>query len=219
MKKMLETLQTCVLFRGIEAENIQPLLGCLNARTKTFEKRETILAEGSPARWIGVVLEGTAQIAQVDYYGNRSIVGGVGTGDVFGEAFACAGVQALPVTVAANEACRVLLIDCQRILHPCQSACGFHQQLITNLMQTLAMKNILFHQKSEIASKRTTRDKLMTYLMQQAKKTGSNCFDIPFDRQELADYLQVDRSGLSVQISRLCKEGVIRSRRKHFELL
>lgn len=219
MKKDLPMLLSCALFEGIDHEELPALLRCLNAKTSAFEKKETILAEGTPARWIGIVLEGTAQIMQVDFYGNRSIVGGVGKGELFGEAFACAGAEALPVTVTANEACRVLLIDCARVMHPCQSACGFHQQLITNLMKVLAMKNIFLHQKSEIASRRTTRDKLMTYLLQQAKRAGSNRFDIPFNRQELADYLQVDRSGLSVQISRLCKEGIIRSQRKHFELL
>ncbi|MBQ8441118.1 MAG: Crp/Fnr family transcriptional regulator, partial [Clostridia bacterium] len=106
-----------------------------------------------------------------------------------------------------------------RILHTCSKHCSFHQQLIFNLMKDLASKTLVFHQKIEVVSKRTTREKLMTYLMLQAKKANSPSFDIPFDRQELADYLEVDRSGLSSQIGKLCKEGVIKARKFHFELL
>jgi len=112
-----------------------------------------------------------------------------------------------------------MLIECNHILHTCSNNCGFHQQLIFNLMKDLATKTILFHQKIEIISKRSTRDKLMTYLMLQAKKEGSDSFDIPFDRQELADYLEVERSGLSAEISKLKKEGIINNQKNHFELL
>ena len=186
---------------------------------ESFDKKYTILAEGNPAKYIGIVLSGSAQITQVDYYGNRSIVSGIEPGEVFGEAFACAEVPALPVAVVANEPSEIMLIDSNHILHTCSNHCGFHQQLIFNLMKDLAMKTILFHQKLEITSQRTTRDKLMTYLMMQAKKTGSNHFSIPFDRQELADYLEVERSGLSAEISKLRREGILESDKNEFILL
>ena len=112
-----------------------------------------------------------------------------------------------------------MFIDCQHVLHSCQNACGFHQQMIFNLMKNLADKNIMFHQKIEITSKRTTREKLMTYLMFQAKKNNKNSFYIPYDRQELADYLEVDRSGLSAEISKLRKEEILKSNKKYFEIL
>ena len=123
------------------------------------------------------------------------------------------------VSVVASEPCQVLLIDCQRILRSCANACSFHQQMIFNLMRELATKNIMFHLKVEITSKRSTREKLLAYLMQQAKQAGDSRFDIPFDRQELADYLEVDRSGLSAEIGRLRREGVLTCRKNHFELL
>ena len=112
-----------------------------------------------------------------------------------------------------------MLIDCQHILHTCQNNCGFHQQLIFNLMKGLALKNIQFHQKIGITSKRSTREKLLAYLDLQSKKNGSRAFEIPFDRQELADYLEVERSGLSAEISKLRREGVLRCDRSRFELL
>ena len=195
------------------------MLGCLGAKVEYFDKKYTIFAEGAPAKYIGIVLSGSAKIIQVDYYGNRSILSEVERSEVFAEAFACAGVDALPVTVVADEPCEIMLINCSHILHTCANNCGFHQKLIFNLMQDLANKSIMFHQKIEITSKRTTREKLMTYLALRAKKVGRNSFDIPFDRQELADYLEVERSGLSAEISKLRTEGIIECRKNHFELL
>ena len=219
MEKYLKILHKCPLFWGIEDEYLTKMLVCLGAKIETFDKKYTIFAEGTPAKYIGVVLSGSVQMIQIDYYGNRSILSQINEGEVFAEAFACAESKALPVTVVANEACEVMLIDCDHILHTCSNNCGFHQQLIFNLMKDLATKTILFHQKIEITSKRSTRDKLMTYLMLQAKKAGKNSFEISFDRQELADYLEVDRSGLSAEISKLKKEGIIDSQKNHFELL
>ena len=116
--------------------------------------------------------------------------------------------------------CRqVMLIEADHILHTCNNNCGFHQQLIFNLMKDLATKTIVFHQRIEITSKRSTREKLMTYLMMRAKEAGSNAFEIPFDRQELADYLEVDRSGLSAEIGKLRREGVLDSEKNFFKLL
>lgn len=219
MEKYFSILRRCPLFDQIEDTDLLALLGCLGARVEWFDKKNTILPEGEPARTIGIVLSGSAQVVQVDYYGNRSILAGVAVSEIFGEAFACAEVPASPVAVVAVEPCEIMLIDSMRILHTCSNSCSFHQQIIFNLMKELATKNILFHQKLEITSKRSTREKLMAYLMLQAKKSGSSSFTIPFDRQELADYLEVDRSGLSAEISKLRSEGILESERKHFKLL
>lgn len=219
MEKYLEILKTCPLFTKIADENLMTMLGCLDARVEFFDKKYTIIAEGNPAKYIGILLSGSAQISRTDFYGNRSIVSKVVPGDNFGEAFACADVPSVPVSITADEPCEVMLINCSHILHTCSNNCGFHQQLIFNLMKSLAVKNIMFHQKIEITSKRSTREKLMTYLMFQSKKFKKSSFDIPFDRQELADYLEVDRSGLSAEISKLRQEGILESNRKHFKLL
>lgn len=219
MKEYLKALHKCPLFKNIENDNLIKMLGCLDAKIETFDKKYTIIAEGNPAKYIGILLSGSAQIIRIDYYGNRSIISEVGPCEVFGEAFACAQVKSIPVTVIANEPCEVMLIDCNHILHTCSNNCAFHQKLIYNLMKELAAKMIVSHQKIEIISKRSTREKLMSYLMLQAKKTGSNEFEIPFDRQELADYLEVERSGLSAEISKLRREGILKSSKNRFELL
>lgn len=219
MKKYFEILKKCPLFYEISDDDLQTMLDCLGATVVFFDKKYTIIAEGNPAKYIGVVLSGSAQILRVDYYGNRSILSNIEAGEVFAEAFACAEASCVPVTVIANEPCEVLLIDSRHVLHTCVNHCRFHQQLIFNLMKDLAQKTLMFHQKLEILSKRSTREKLLSYLMIQAQKAGNNRFEIPFDRQELADYLEVDRSGLCAEIGKLGKEGILQSRKRMFELL
>ena len=219
MKKYISVLQKCGLFAGIAEEQLVTMLSCLGATVRVYEKNQIILAEGESANRIGVVLSGAVQIIRVDYYGNRSILTEQQPAQMFGESFACADVPAVPVDVIATENSEVLFIDAKRILHMCSSACGFHNRLIYNLMKLVAAKNQLLNQKLEIISKRSTREKLMTYLMMQAKQQNSNRFTVLFDRQELADYLEVDRSGLSAEISKLRKEGILECNKSEFTLL
>ena len=219
LKKYLEILRKCLLFFDIEDEDLIKMLTCLGARTDFFDKKYTVFSEGAPAKYIGIVLSGSVQIIQIDYYGNRSILSEIAPSQVFGEAFACAETDNLPVSAVANEPSEIMFIDFSHILQTCSNNCGFHQRLIFNLMKDLAEKTIIFHQKMEITSKRTTREKLLAYLDMKSKETKNSSFDIPFDRQELADYLDVDRSGLSVEISKLKKEGIIENFKNHFVLL
>lgn len=219
MKKYFEILKKCPLFNQIEDENLIAILACFGAKVKTYEKKETIIAEGTSAKYVGILLSGSAQIMRIDYFGNRSIVSDVKPSELFGESFACADVKTIPVNIIANEHSEVMFIDRIRITQPCSNACDFHRQMIFNLMKSLATKNLMFHQRIEITSKRSTREKLMTYLLLQAKKNNSNSFEIPYDRQELADYLEVDRSGLSAEISKMRKEGIIGCRKNSFEIL
>lgn len=219
MKKYFDSLRLCPLFHNINDENLLAMLACLGAQIHHYEKGQCIIEEGEPAAYVGIVLSGSAQIVRVDYYGNRSIVTNIEQSHLFGESFACAEVKAIPVSVIASETCDIMLIDCHRITQSCSNACEFHNQIIFNLMKVVAVKNLIFNQKIEVTSKRTTREKLMTYLHIQAKQQKSNQFTIPFDRQELADFLEVDRSGLSAEISKLRNSGVIACRKNQFTLL
>lgn len=219
MKKYSQILTVCPLFRDIAADSLFVMLNCLGAKIQEFARDGRIFAEGSQVRHIGILLSGSAQTVRVDYRGNRSIVSEILPGEVFAEAFACAEVSSIPVDIIAGEHCCVMLIDCGHILHTCHNSCGFHHRLIFNLMKELAQKNLQMHRRIEITSHRSTREKLLAYLDFYSKKTGSTGFDIPFDRQGLADYLEVERSGLSAEIGKLRREGVLTCSRNHFELL
>ena len=218
MKEFFGILQQCDLFAGIAEADLPGLLACLGADTVSARKHTAVFSEGEPARYVGIVLEGSVQIVQDDYYGNRSILAQAGPGELIGESFACAGVKALPVSVLAAEDCTVLRIDCSRITRSCTNACGFHNQMILNLLQVVAAKNLTFHKKLEITARRTTREKLMAYLLWQAKVHNADSFTIPFDRQGLADYLGVERSAMSAELSKLRRDGIIDFDRSRFVL-
>lgn len=218
MKQHLEILKKSPLFYGIGEDELLKMLTCLGAKIEFFDKKFTVFAEGIRAKYIGIVLSGAVQMIRIDYFGNRSILGEVKPTEIFAEAFACSETESIPVSVIASEPSEIMLIDCAHILHTCSNHCGFHQQLIFNLMKDLAAKTLLFHQKIEVTSKRTTREKLLTYLAIEAKRAKSPRFEIRFDRQELADYLEVDRSGLSVEIGKLKREGLLSCHKNRFEL-
>lgn len=219
MKNNIEILKKCPLFYGIEEADLTRMLTCLGARTVSFDKKYTVFTEGAVTSHIGILLSGEVQIEMNDYYGNRSIVESVSPSEIFAEAYACSGAEPMPFSVIASEPSEVMLIECSHILEICHNGCGFHHKLIYNLMKALAVKNLRFHEKIEITSKRTTREKLLTYLSLEKKRHGKESFDIPFDRQELADYLEVERTGLSAEISKLKSEGVIDCRKNHFTVL
>ena len=211
--------EKCPLFDGISAAEYPKMLSCLHAKTRNYRKNEVIFTEGEKVRYIGVVLHGSVQISRTDYFGNRSILATVETAELFGESFACAEVAAIPICAEAQTDTTVLLLEFQKLADTNAPVCGLHGKLIFNLLKITASKNLLLHQKLEITAKRTTKEKLMAYLLLQAKKADSRCFTVPFDRQALADYLEVDRSGLSVEIGKLRRAGVLKCSKNRFELL
>lgn len=214
-----EILGKCALFADIRPEDRQPMLACLGARVLEVRKNSFVFREGDPANLVGIVLEGCVQMVREDYYGNRSIVARIDPAGLFGESFACADVKILPISVVAAEDSRVLLIDSRRITVTCANACGFHNQMIFNMLRVVAGKNLVLNQKIEITSKRTTREKLLAYLLNQAKLHRSDSFTIPYDRQGLADYLEVERSAMSAEISKLRRDGIIECEKSTFRLL
>lgn len=214
-----DKLTNCPLFDGVAPEDLSAMLSCLGARTLSASRGQVILPEGAPARDVGVLLSGRAQIIRTDFFGNRTIILSIAPGDLFAESFACARAENMPVSVIAAENCEFMLIDCRRIMTACTHACAFHSRIIHNLLQTVAEKNLAMHRRAMITSCRTTREKLMTYLLMQAKEANRADFSIPFDRQGLADYLEVDRSGLSAELSKLKKEGVLDYYKSDFRLL
>ena len=219
MKEYVPILLQCPLFAGIEVEELAAVLPCLNAQVVSREKGEYLFAEGEPALRMGVVLSGGVQVVQEDYHGDRSIVGDIGPGQLFGETFALAQVPALPVSVLCTAPSRIMLLDCRRLATTCTAACAHHQRIIMNLLHAVAQKNLHLHRKLSILSKRTTREKLLAYLSDQARLHRSREFTIPFDRQALADYLGVERSALSAEIGKLRDLAVLESTKNRFELL
>ena len=219
MENYFEVIKQGTLFSGIKDENLSVLLDCLAAVRHSHNKNELIFSAGDSVQSVGIVLSGSAHILQEDYWGNRTILAHIPPSGLFGEAFSCAEMETLPVSVIAAEKSEVLLIDYKRIITTCSSSCVFHMALIKNMIKLLAQKNIMLTQKMEIVTRRTTRERLLAYLSTQAIKSGKSSFVIPFDRQQLADYLSVDRSAMSAELSHMQSDHLIRTNKSEFELL
>ena len=212
-------LASATLFEGIAKGDLPGMLRCLDARAAAYEAGETVFLAGDAVRGVGIVCSGEVQVLREDIFGNRTIQAQLTQGEIFGETLACARVEVLPVSVVATTPSEILIIDYRRIVTTCTSSCAFHKFLIENMLGILAGKNLMLNRKIEVLSARTTRAKLTAYLSSQAQRTGSARFRIPFDRQELADYLAVDRSAMSTEMGRMRDEGLLRFKRNEFELL
>ena len=197
------------LFRGVPAEELPALLARASARTCAFQKGELLLRRGDVTRRLGLVLEGSVHIIREDFWGNRSIVGLAGPGEVFAESYALAG-EPLEVSVLAAAPGAALFLEADGLTDA---------RLTANLLHLLARKNLMLTRKMRHMARRTTRDKLLSYLSAQALAAGSSEFDIPMGRQQLADYLAVDRSAMSAALGKLRDEGVLTFRKNHFRLL
>ena len=214
----LQILQKTRLFAGIREEELAPMLSCLQAIERHFARGAYIFHAGEEVRSVALLVRGTAHIQKEDFWGNRAILSSLEAGDVFAEAYAMAGAGPMRNDVVAVEDCAVLLMDVERVLTRCTNSCVFHARLTENLFALLAEKNRGLAQKLDCLSQRSTRQKLLAYLSEQAQRAGSAEFTIPFNRQQLADYLSVERSAMSAELSRMQAEGLIETDRSRFTL-
>ena len=218
MKDFLPVLQTSKLFCGLSEEELAAIFSCLGAKEEHFPKNTFLLRAGETTESIGLVLLGTVLILQEDVWGNRNIVSKARPGQTFAAAYACAPGSVTDVSVLTETPVIVLSINVKRILHPCSSACAHHNRIIRNLLGELAEKNLRFAEKLTHLGQRSTRAKLLSYFSAEAQRLGKYEFDIPFSRQQLADYLAVERSGLSTELGKMQKEGLLDFRKNHFVL-
>ncbi len=218
MEKYFELLLKTPLFSGIDRGDLSSLLQCLQAKILHFEKGTPVFLEGEEAGFIGLVLEGAVQIVRDDYYGTRSVLSHAEPGELFTETYACSQISYMPVSGYALKPCKIMLLSCRKMLTVCSNACRFHNQLVKNLLQVVAEKNVELSQKIQFMSQKTTREKLMAYLTEQAKRWGNPEFTIPFDRQALADYLGVERSAMSAELGKLSRDGILTTQGSHFIL-
>lgn len=212
-------LANTILFRGASPEEIRTMLGCLGAETRRYAKGETIYHAGDVVSAIGLVLSGSASIEIDDVWGNKSILDHVQPGQVFAESYACVPGEPLMNSVVAAENTEILFLDVGRVLHICQNACSFHNKLVRNLLFITSRKNLNLSRRSILTSAKSIRSRLLSFLSYESVKRGSREFEITFNRQQLADYLNVDRSAMSNELSKMQKDGLIAVDRNHFRLI
>lgn len=218
-EKMLPPeLKDAPIFRGIPADALERMLPCLQITVRQYARDKYILQSGDRAEAVGLLLRGSVLIVQEDFWGNRNLIAQVAPQELFAEAFACSDGRPLNTGIVAQEDCTVAWLKVSHIMGVCKNACAHHFLLIRNLVGALADKNLFYNEKLTHMAQRTTREKLLSYLSSEALKRGSTDFDIPYDRQQLADYLSVERSAMSAELSKLRREGLLQCHRNHFIL-
>lgn len=218
MKDFFPVIRSSPLFSGISGEELAAMLSCLQAETKEFPKDAFVLRADDTAESIGLVLTGSVLVLQEDIWGNRNILSKAGPGQTFAAAVACSPSARLNASVLAESPVTAMFLNVKRLLNVCPSACVHHNRIIRNLLGELAEKNLRFSEKLAHMGQRTTRSKLMSYLSGEAQRLGRTEFDIPFSRQQLADYLGVERSGLSLELGKMRDEGLLDFHKSHFVL-
>ena len=219
MRKYIEILKHTQLFSGVGDDDISAMLNCLQAKIRTFQKGDYVFREGEHIDHITVLLEGKLLIQHDDFWGNRNIVHVIRVGEMFGEAYAAPESGVLLNDVIAEEDSTIIVFDVKRILTVCSSACRFHSMVVQNLLFSISEKNRKLLQKIGHMSKRSTRTKLLSYLSEEAKRHNSRHFTIPFTRQQLADFLCVDRSAMSNELCKMRDEGLLIFDKNEFTLL
>ena len=217
MKKVFDIAKGNPLFQEIAFCDFEPMLQCLSARTVTYKKDDVVLLSGDPVNFVGLILSGSIKILREDVDGDSTILAKLSVSEIFGEVFAFAEIFHSPVTVEATEETEILFIDCNKIITSCSNACHFHTKFIKNMLKMFAHKSLMLNQKIEILSQRTTGDKLLCFFDQQ--RGVANKFTLPFNREEMAAYLCVDRSAMSNELCKMRDEELIRFHRNEFEIL
>lgn len=219
MKKYIPIMKKTKVFAGVGDDEINSMLSCLGARLCTYKKGEYVFRQGEHISDISVLVEGNLHIQKDDYWGNRSILGQIAVGEMFGEAYVSPENSTLLNDVVAIEDSAIIFFNVKRIITTCPSACRFHSIVVQNMFFAISEKNRKLVQKLGHMSKRTTREKLISYLSEEAEKQSSSSFIIPFNRQQLADFLSVDRSAMSNELCKMRGEGMIEFDRNRFKLL
>lgn len=219
MKIDFDLLQKSNLFNCIEQEELMELCTCIDAKVKTYGRGEFIACAGDEMKNIGIVLSGQAQIIKEDIFGNRAILNTLKQGDVFGESFVCSKNNRLTVSFEVCKNADILLLNFERIMHVCEKGCKFHHRLMKNMICLIANKNLKLFERLEISTKRTLRDKVLAYLSLLSQEQGSLVIESPLGRTEMADFLCVNRSALTRELTQMEKDCLILYKKNSFTLL
>lgn len=215
---MYDVLSKIPLFSGLTENEVRELLNPQNTRKRIFKKGETVLYEGEPVREIGIVLSGRVIIELSDVWGNNSVISGVEKGGAFAEAYACVPGSLMLQHVTAYEKSEILFIDIRALLETDGVKNKAQLKLLKNLLTVCASKNLKLSSRMLNITPKTIRARLMSYLSECVKTSGSYKFEIPYDRRQLADYLGTDRSALSAELSKMQKDGLLKYNKNRFEI-
>lgn len=219
MKNYVPYLMHTQLFSGVKEDEIPQVLECLDAHIVKYKAGEYVFRQGEHIKSITLLVDGKLHIQRYDYWGNGNIINIIETGEMFGEAYVTPNSETLINNVIAVEDSTVLFLNSEKIISVCPNSCGFHSVIMRNLIYAISDKNRKLVQKLAYMSNRTTREKLTAYLSDESERQKNSTFTIPFNRQQLADFLSVDRSAMSNELSKMRNEGLIKFNKSKFTLL
>lgn len=218
IEPIIPILRKSKMFSGLGDDEIAVLLEGFGADFKAYSKGEILVQSGIKLKKFGMLVCGEVTIVHEDFWGNRTLISELLPGQLFAEAFAFSECAKTYVTVVAEKDCSALWLDADRVTDVEMTSCA-HITVLKNLLADFVEKTLTVNEKIRHMSKRTTRQKLLSYLSSIAEKRGADEFDIPLDRTRLADYLAVDRSAMTTELTRLKRDGVIDFSGKHIRLL
>ena len=207
------------LFEGIKTEDVNPMLKCLGAYIREIKKEEYIFRDEDEISTIGLIIKGKVKMVREDLWGNNTLLIMMNKGELFGESFACSINKSATVSFQAAGDSIIIFIPFSRVLNSCSMSCQFHHQLIENMVSIIAAKNSMLMDKVDIVSKKTLREKIYTYLIQEAGKQKSRYFNVPLGRIQMAEYLCADRSALTRELNLMREEGYIDFYKNSFHIL
>ena len=207
------------LFEGVTVEEAKAMLGCLGAQERAYARGEVIYHAGQHIERMGLLLEGGVNIVRPDIWGNENIIGHILPGEVFAETYACSQRAPMMADVITTMKTAVLFLDVGKVVRSCASSCSHHARLVRNLLMIMASKNLNLAQKINHITPKSIRERLLSYLSSEAVKQGKKEIEVPFNRQQMADYLAVDRSALSNELSKMQRDGLLHYHKNHFILL
>ncbi len=219
MKKYMEIVSEVSLFQGIDRDSIEAMLNCLKPRVYSYKKSDFIVTSGDHYESVGIILKGTATVSKENAAGNRIFMTLLKKGDIFGEIVAFSTLTTWPATVQAQEVCDVLFLPRGKIVGDCEKMCSWHRILIQNFLRIISERAMLLNKKVEYLTIKSMRGKICTYLLEEYNRTGDKNINLPLNRNELADFLNVSRPSMSREMGKMRDEGLISFHLTAIELL
>lgn len=218
MKKLCEAMKQSALFGGIADEDLQQVVRCFDIQLSHYDRDQFVVRQGERAKGVGLVVSGLLHIIREDFLGNRELLAELLPGDIFDEVYAVLADEYQSIAVVAVQATEAAFFSIDKLMTTCSSNCAFHNIIIKNMLQVMARKNLMLTRKMAHLSRKTIRGKLVSYLSDESGRQGRREIKIPFNRQQLADYLSVERSALSRELSKMQEEGLIEFYKNEFVL-
>ncbi len=219
MEKYYKVLNKCVLFRDIKKNELGCLMSCLGTKVREYKSGQYIFLAGDKLNYIEVALSGLAEVIKENLAGNKHIIAMLQPSDLFAEGIVCTESRISPVTVRAKQDMEVLLIPYEKIVRTCGRSCTYHIRLIQNMMVVLGEKNSRLNEKIELLTLKGMREKIASYLVNEMNDRKKNSFEIMLNRTQLAEYLNVSRTSMSRELSRMKEDGLIDYSGKKFKIL